>query len=321
MRNRKYFLDLNDLQFKQVRLPWKKKLLRIFFWIAGTVIVTIIYASVFENIFGSPKEAMLKQQIGTLKFQYSLTNRELNFSVSMLNSLKMSDEIRYRPILEMDSIPESIRKPGFGGVDRLSNLDGFIYSGIMKTTRTRIEEIKNMVKVQEESFKAIREKEGEWERELEYIPYISPVDVSIRRGDGLKFREVHPVYGTPQWHHGQDFSAPYGTKVYATGAGKVIEAGRNTGGFGNCVKIDHGYGYQTTYGHLSSISVSVGLDVKRGDIIGLSGNTGSSTGPHLHYQIDLYGDHQNPLYFFNDDLSEEEYFEMIQLLTSNSKFR
>ena len=321
MRNRKYFLDLNDLQFKQVRLTWTKKLLNILFWLAGTITITIIYATVFESLFGSPKEAMLNQQIGNLKFQYSMANRELDLSFSTLNSLKMSDEIRYRPILEMDSIPVSIRKPGFGGVERFSNLNGYLNSDIMKTTSIRIEELKNIVTVQTESFRAIREKKEEWVRALEYIPYISPVDVSIRRGDGLKFREVHPVLGTPQWHHGQDFSTPYGTEVYVTGNGKVIEAGWNSSGFGNCVKIDHGYGFQTTYGHLSSIKVSVGLDVKRGDLIGLSGSSGTSSGPHLHYQIDLYGNHQNPLYFFNDDLNEDEYFEMIQMLTSSSKFR
>lgn len=321
MRNRKYFLDLNDLQFKQVRLPLTKKILHILFWFAGTITITIIYATIFENLFGSPKEAMLNQQIDNLKFQYSMSNRGLDLSINTLNSLKMSDEIRYRPILEMDSVPESIRKPGYGGVDRFRHLNGYINSDIMRSTSIRLAEVKNIANVQTESFRAISEKEDEWKRALEYYPFISPVDVSIRRGDGLKFREVHPVLGTPQWHHGQDFSAPYGTEVYATGNGKVIEAAWNSSGFGNCVKIDHGYGFQTTYGHLSSIKVSAGLNVKRGDLIGLTGNSGTSSGPHLHYQIDLYGNHQNPIYFFNDDLNEDEYFEMIQLLTSNSKFR
>jgi murein DD-endopeptidase MepM/ murein hydrolase activator NlpD len=137
----------------------------------------------------------------------------------------------------------------------------------------------------------------------------------------VKFREVHPVLGTPQWHHGQDFSAPYGTEVFATGAGKVIETGLQKTGFGNFVKIDHGYGFQTIYGHLSQINVTEGMDVKRGDLIGLSGSSGTSSGPHLHYQIDLYGHYKNPLFYFNDDLTEEEYLEMIQTLSSKSKFR
>ncbi|HBE41155.1 MAG TPA: hypothetical protein DDW27_08125 [Bacteroidales bacterium] len=190
----------------------------------------------------------------------------------------------------------------------------------MKSTRTRIEEMKNMVDVQQSSFKAIVEKEAEWSRMYSYLPLICPVSVTIQRGDGLKFREVHPVLGTSQWHHGQDFSAPYGTEVFATGNGRVIESGWNGGGFGNYVVIDHGYGYQSTYGHLSSIKVTRGTEVKRGDLIGLTGSSGVSSGPHLHYQIDFYGRHQNPLHFFNDDLSKDEYFEMISLLTSSKKF-
>jgi murein DD-endopeptidase MepM/ murein hydrolase activator NlpD len=320
MGNRKYFLDLNDLQYKQVALPWKKKLLRGLIWIAGTVLITIFYSIIFHQFYGSPKQEMLNQEIADLKFQYTLANKELNNTLAVINSLKMSDEVRYRPVLELDSIPGSIRNPGFGGVDRFRDLDGFSTSAIMKSTRLRIEEMKNMVNVQNESFKTLAEKEAEWSRMYEFLPLISPVTVNIRRGDGLKFREIHPVLGTPQWHHGQDFSTPYGTEVYATGNGKVIVAGYGTGGFGNYVVIDHGYGYQSTYGHLSGISVSKGNSVKRGDLIGLTGNSGTSSGPHLHYQIDQYGKHQNPLHFFNDDLTDDEYLEMIMLLTSSKKF-
>ena len=93
-----------------------------------------------------------------------------------------------------------------------------------------------------------------------------------------------------------------------------------SGGFGNYVVIDHGYGYQSTYGHLSNIKVTRGAEVKRGDLIGLTGSSGLSSGPHLHYQIDFYGQHQNPLHFFNDDLTPDEYYEMISLLTSSKKF-
>ena len=320
MVNRKYFLDLNDLQYKQVKLPWKKKLFRSLLWVAGTITITIIYSTVFHAFYGSPKLKMLNQEVASLKFQYVLANKELDNTIRIIKSLKMSDEVRYRPVLELDSIPESFRNPGFGGVDRFRDLDGYPTSDIMKSTRVRIEEMKNMVNVQGESFRAIMEKEAEWSRMYDYLPLISPVTVTIRRGDGLKFREVHPVLGTPQWHHGQDFNAPYGTEVYATGNGKVIESGWNNGGFGNYVVIDHGYGYQSTYGHLSSINVSRGTDVKRGDLVGLTGSSGTSSGPHLHYQIDLYGRHQNPLHFFNDDLTEDEYFEMIMLLTSSKKF-
>jgi murein DD-endopeptidase MepM/ murein hydrolase activator NlpD len=321
MNNRKYFLDHNDLQYKQVRLPLTRKLLRLFMWFSVTVIITFIYGTIFENLFGSPKEKMLDQEIDNLKLQYKLAWKELDGAQEIMKSLEMSDEVRYRSILEMESIPGSFRNPGYGGVDRFRDLDNYINSNLMRSTRTRIEEMKNMVNVQDESFRAIEEKRAEWERMYEYLPMISPVDVTIRLGDGVKFREVHPVTGNPRWHFGQDFTAPYGTEVYVTGSGTVIEAGWNSSGFGNHVRVDHGYGYQTIYGHLSSIRVVKGMNVKRGDLIGLTGSSGTSSGPHLHYQIDQYGQHKNPLYYFNDDLTEEEYFDMIQLLTSSTKFR
>jgi murein DD-endopeptidase MepM/ murein hydrolase activator NlpD len=320
MFNHKYFLDLTDLQYKKVKLPWKSKLFRFALWAAAAVATTIIYSSVFNGAFGSPKEKELSQEIENLKLKYSIMGMTIDNSLKTLHDLELSDGNRYRPVLDMDSIPRSMRNMGSGGVDRYEELDGYYNSGLMLTCLKKVAEIKNRATIQFESFMAIEDKKNEWKREMEYLPMISPVNVIYRLGDGMKFREKHPVLGTPQWHHGQDFSTPYGTSVYATGSGKVIEAGRNSG-FGNCIVIDHGYGYRSTYGHLSNIRVTVGLNIKRGDLIGLSGSTGTSTGPHLHYQIDLFGQHKNPLYYFTDDLTEDEYFDMIQTLTAQSKFR
>jgi len=320
MFKKKYFLDLTDLQFKQVRIPLKSKLFRFLLWFLGSIAITIFYTTVFSDLFGSSKERMLVQDIESLKLKFSFLGMSMDNSLKILNDLKLSDDHRYRPVLEMDSIPSSVRRMGYGGTDRYDELEGFDNSDILIAMRKKVEEIKNMTSVQYESFKSVEEKKNEWERELEYLPMISPVNVIYRLGEGVKFREKHPVLGTPQWHHGQDFSTPYGTKVFATGSGKIIEAGWK-GGLGNCIVIDHGYGYQSTYGHLSNIKVTVGQNVKRGDLIGLTGSTGTSTGPHLHYQIDLYGQYKNPLYFFNDDLTEDEYFEMIQTLSARSKYR
>lgn len=318
--DRKYFLDLSDLQYKQIRLPWKSRLIRLTIWALVSVAVTVLYTAIFDAVFGSPKEKMLGQEIENIKLKYSLLGRKMDNSLNILYDLELSDGNRYRPILDMDSVPSSIRKMGSGGVKRSEELDGYDNTLFMLSFRLKVEEIRNRTTIQYESFKAIEERKNEWKREMEYLPMISPVNVIYRLGDGMKFREKHPVLGTSQWHHGQDFSTPYGTEVYATGSGKVIEAGWK-GGFGNCILIDHGYGYQSTYGHLSNIKVTVGMNIKRGDLIGLSGSTGTSSGPHLHYQIDLYGQHKNPLYFFNNDLTEDEYFDMIQTLTAQTKFR
>jgi murein DD-endopeptidase MepM/ murein hydrolase activator NlpD len=321
MSNRRYILDVADLQYKQVKLPWKKKIIRIFLWMVVSVAISLLYISLFENYFGSPKETLLNQEIDNLKLQFSLLDRKFTDSFKTLNYLRQSDDIRFRPILNMDSIPSSYRNPGYGGVDRFREFGGFYNSSLLISSHEKLEALKNMSKVQAESFNSVSDRKDEWIRENEYLPKISPVDVSIPLGDGVKLREIHPVLGTPRWHFGQDFSAPYGSQVYATGAGKVIVAGWSPDGFGYHVIIDHGYGFQTIYGHLSKIEVPSGLNVKRGDMLGLTGNSGTSSGPHLHYQINYNGNHQNPLYFFSPDLSTEEYREMIMVLSSKSKFR
>lgn len=321
MRNRKYFLDLNDLQYKQVRLPWKKKFLHSLLWLGCSVAIAFFYIVIFQAQFGSPKEKMLQQTIDNLKLQYSLAGMELDNTSTAIDRLRLSDEVRYRPILTMDSIPMSIRNPGFGGVERYRDLNGYIYSGLMKQMRARIDALKNMANVQNESFASIVEHSGEWKYEMDHLPAISPVDPSFRLGDGMRFREVHPVLGIGRMHYGQDFEVPYGTEVYATGDGRVVESGYNNGGFGNVVIIDHGYGLQSIYGHLSKINVPRDLNVKRGDLIGLSGSSGTSSGPHLHYQINKAGTPVSAINFFNNDITREEFNEMIQAFSSKSLFR
>jgi murein DD-endopeptidase MepM/ murein hydrolase activator NlpD len=321
LRNRKYEFDLSDLQYKLVKLHWKEKLLRFFLWFSVSVIIAVLYVAVFGNIVVSPKEKILSQQVENIKLQYSLISRELDNSLASLNSFRLSDDKRYRPILEMDSIPESYRKAGYGGTDRFRDMTGYMNSDLFISARSKVEEIKNMANVQNESFKTIAERSAEWKEEMDHLPMISPVDVKYRLGDRFGFRKNHPVLGTSRNHPGLDIPVPRGTEVYATGDGKVIESGWSSGGFGNLIVIDHGYGLQTTYGHLSNIKVVVGLNVKRGELIGLSGSTGISTGPHLHYQIEKFGKHVNPVNFFNDDITVEKYNEMIQKLESESKFR
>jgi murein DD-endopeptidase MepM/ murein hydrolase activator NlpD len=320
-RNRKYFLDPADLQYKQVRLPWKKRIIRLSFWFLVSLAVSLGYFRIYENYFGSPKEKVLQQAVENLKLGYSLLDRKLTGATNTLKYLEQSDEIRFRPILNLDPIPSVYRNPGYGGVDRYRPFSGLNNGGLIISSHQRLDAIQNMIKVQGESFRDIGERRDEWIDELEHIPWICPVDISMPRGDGLKLREIHPVLGTTKWHFGQDFSCPYGTKVFATGNGTVVFAGYSDNGFGYYVQIDHGFGFQSIYGHLSKIEVPVGLNVKRGDLIGLSGSSGTSSGPHLHYQVDRYGDHQNPMNFFSDDLSQEEYLKMITVLSSKSIFR
>ncbi len=321
MGRSRYFFDFEDLQYKQVEVPLHVRAARFLVIFSVTVILFLIYKHLFTSNFGSPKEAMLINRIENLKLELKIIDREMDKKLAALDELRISEERRYRPVLDLEIMPDFARQAAVGGIERYADLTGFMYSDLMISLRSKMDNIKRTTRLQSESFVEISENTVEWKRQLEHLPMISPVNVNFRLGDGYKFRERHPVHGNPQWHHGQDFACPVGTPVYATGAGTVIEAGWNSGGFGNYVVIDHGYGYRTTYGHLSSIKVTKGDRVKRAALIALSGNTGISSGPHLHYQIDMFGRTQNPLHFFNNDLNEEEYIEMIRALSIGVKYQ
>jgi hypothetical protein len=158
MRHRKYILDPSDLQYKLVRLHWKQKLLRTFLWFAASLVVSVFYLTLFENSFGSPKERKLSEDIEKMKLQYSLLDRRYENAFKTMDYLKLSDEERFRPILNMDSLPESFRKPGYGGVDRYRDLEGLSNSSLIISTHQKLDNLNNMANVQEESFKTINEK-------------------------------------------------------------------------------------------------------------------------------------------------------------------
>ena len=319
-RKSKYILNRTNLQFEQVKLSSKEKILRSLLWLALSGVLTIIYISIFKSLLGSPKEKFLNQQLDEIKLNYSLVAKQLDRSMSILNDLCLSDDIRYRPILDMDLLPETYRKVGVGGIDRYRTLTGFINSDILISSRSKLDMISNMANVQKESFKLVTDMASDWKIKMEHLPMISPVNVKYRLGDRFMLRQRHPILGTPQMHNGQDFSVPTGTEVYATGNGTVIESGRS-GGLGIYVVIDHGYGFRSIYGHLSRIITTKGAYIKRGDIVGLSGNTGLSTGPHLHYEVHEFGQPKNPLNYFNNDMNAEEYDKMIEVFASRYRLR
>jgi murein DD-endopeptidase MepM/ murein hydrolase activator NlpD len=315
LKRRKYVFDAANLQYLQHKRKPGEKLLRFTLWFSLSVILTLFYSFVFHRIVGSPKQELLEKRIDEIKLSYSLLERKIDVSSALIADLRASDNYAYRPVLDLQLIPENISEGGSGGTFKFGDLTGYMNSDLMISVRSKFEDLRTETNIQYNSLTELTEKAADWKEMWAHLPYIRPVNVTMRLGDGLKFRDVHPVLGSPRWHFGQDFRCPVGTEVYATGAGVVYFAGNEHDGFGNKVVIDHGYGYRTIYGHLSEWKVKRGDKVTRGDLIAISGNTGVTTGPHLHYQIDLFGEHVNPLWYFSDNLSEEEYFRMLDYLT------
>ena len=314
MLRKKYLLDRKELIYKEYSLSFTQKLARISLILAASVIIATGYGIIFKHFFGSPKERKLQSELEDIRYKYKILEDEFAGINQELNGIAAAEDNVYRPVFDMEKIPSSFRQSGFGGTRKNTELEGYENADILLSATRKVDELLRRTYIQSRSFDEIIPVASDWKNKIEHIPYIRPVNVNIPLGEGLKFREKHPVLGSPRWHFGQDFQAPPGTEVFATGDGIVTRAGWSPYGFGNMVEIDHGYGFKTIYGHLQSVGVTIGQEVVRGSQIGLSGSTGISSGPHLHYEIHYNGKVQNPLYFFDDDLTMEEYNKMIDAL-------
>ena len=312
---KKYIFDTSNLQFLQHKLKWNEKLTRFLVGFGISILLTVCYGLIFRYYFGSPIQEKLERSVEEITLNYTLLEHRIDYSSKVVADLRSSDNSCYRSILDLPLIAADISEGGSGGTFKYGDMMGYMNTEMMISVRSKFEDLRTQTNIQYNSLTDLTEKAAEWKDMWAHLPYIRPVNVTMRLGDGVKFREHHPVLGSPRWHFGQDFRCPYGTEVHATGAGAVYYAGNQNDGFGIKVVIDHGYGYRSIYGHLSEVNVKRGQKVNRGDFIGLSGNTGISSGPHLHYQIDLYGAHVNPLWYFEDSLSEDEYFEMLDYLS------
>ena len=241
-------------------------------------------------------------------------NRQLDGYDKALTSLQMRDDDIYRAIFGMHEIPSEVRNAGFGGVNRYSHYDGLGHSAQLKTTAMRLDILTKKTYVQSRSFDEVAQLSKRAGDMASCIPAIPPVvpDRSIYRlSSSFGFRS-DPFTGRSKRHTGVDFALKPGNPIYATGDGVVEKVKFEFFGYGNQVLIDHGFGYKTRYAHMKSINVVEGMKVKRGECIGESGNSGRSSGPHLHYEV-LYKDkHINPANYFDLTITPEEYATMVQ---------
>jgi len=215
-----------------------------------------------------------------------------------------------------------MRNAGFGGVDRYRELEGLSNSDLLVTTTKKLDKLSKQIYIQSKSFDEIVKMANNKSILLASIPAIQPIsNKNLRRmASGFGYR-THPIYKTTHFHTGMDFSAPVGTPVFATGDGTIERADNLAQGYGNHIVINHNFGYKTLYGHLSRFAVRAGKKVKRGDLIGYIGSTGMSTAPHLHYEVIRNNQKVNPVNYYYNDLSPEEYQAMIELSSqSNQSF-
>jgi len=314
MAKEKFKYNPESLSFDKIRLSFWDKTVRFFTYFLASVLLAILYAVVFTLLFDSPKEKALIRENDQLILQYDVMNRKLATVEKVLEELQERDDNIYRTIFEAEPISTSVRNAGMGGINRYVELEGYDNSEIVIETAKRLDNILKKVYVQSKSYDEVIDLAMNKEKFIASLPAIQPISNKDlkRTASGWGYR-IHPIYKIRKFHEGIDFTAPTGTEIYATGDGTVVATISSRRGYGNEIRIDHGYGYVTRYAHMSKFNVTKGQKVKRGDVIGFVGSTGLSTAPHLHYEVHHNGKKVNPINYFFDDLTAEEYDRMIEL--------
>ena len=290
-----YLYNPNTLNYERVYPSSKDRLFTVLRHLSTGIAFGVATFFVMMHLVDSPMESQLRKENRLLQTQYEVLSLRLNNALDVLDDIQQRDENLYRAIFQAESIPESVRKAGFGGTNRYEHLMSLSNPELVVSTTQKMDMLRKQLYIQSNSLEELISLGKNQEERSKCIPAIQPIsNKDLRRtasGYGVR---IDPIYRTPRFHSGMDFSAKVGTEIYATGN-------------------------QTLYGHMSKFKKRVGQKVTRGEVIGEVGNTGKSTGPHLHYEVIVRGKYDNPSKYYYMDLSPEEYDRMIQIAENHGQ--
>lgn len=314
MAKTRYTFNTKTLAYEEHKANFGQKVFKAFLFLITALALSAVIIFLAYTFLSSPKERMQQREIAQYELQLQIMNDRLDQMQMLMDEMADRDDNIYRVIFEAEPIPKSVRQAGYGGIDRYAKLEGYDNSDLLIETSKKLDKIASQIYVQSKSFDEVYEMAKNKELMLASIPAIQPVrNLDLKRLSSFYGYRIDPVYKVNKFHRGVDFSAPQGTPVYAPGDGKVISVKRSRRGYGNQIQIDHGFGYITFYAHLKDFKVKKGEQVKRGQEIAYIGNTGKSTAPHLHYEVRKDGRAINPIYHFFNDLTPEEYEQLLDL--------
>lgn len=308
-KEKKYIFNSQTLSYEVIDEPRKRVYIRLGVIAAVGLVCFFAYFYLFTGVLGmkTPKELVLENRNRELVSKMQMLERRMEEKNEVLVDIQMRDNMVYRPIFGMDEISSDVRNAGFGGVDRYSSLEQFEHSALLVSTAMKMDILTKKTYIQSRSFdevSVLAKRAGEM---AACVPSIYPFERTARVHQSSSFGyRFHPIRKSVIFHEGIDFSGPSGEPIFATGDGVVEQVQYQYFGYGNCVVIDHGFGYKTRYAHLKETKVTKGQKVSRGDQIATMGNTGQSTGTHLHYEVIYMGKHINPWNFLNGDVSENQ---------------
>lgn len=320
MKKIKYYYNTHTLRYEKLVTPFRVKLLRVFAFLATAFVTAAIISYFAFQFVGSPNEKFLQLQNQALKEDLNdLGDSVKQIQLKMLE-LERRDNGIYRNIFEATPLPDSARANFLERQKEIAKVESMSNNELVRSLVEGLTNLKNRIAAQNSSYKEISNLINNKEKLLLATPAIQPVsnkDLN-RIASGYGYR-IDPIYKTVKFHAGLDFTAPQGTPIYATADGMVKTSGFSDGGYGNHVVINHGYGYETLYGHMYRIKVRSGTRIKRGEIIGYVGNTGKSTGPHCHYEVHKNGQKLDPVYFFYNDLTPQQFDQLLKRASASNQ--
>jgi murein DD-endopeptidase MepM/ murein hydrolase activator NlpD len=319
MAKKKFHFNYETLSYEQIEHTIAHWLKQILIHAVSGISLGAIFFFIFVSTIQSPEEKQLSQERNHIQAQYNVLERQMDGLQEVVTDLQDRDDNLYRVIFQAEPIPFSVRRATATNSNYYEQLLEMTNSEVVVATTKKLNELKKQLYIQSKSYDELVLLAKNKETMLQNLPAIQPVlNKDLKHmASGYGWR-MDPVYHSRRFHAGMDFAAPIGTDIYATGNGTVIAAGWQQG-YGNCVQISHGYGYLTLYGHMSVVKSRVGQKVKRGEVIGLVGNTGKSTGPHLHYEVHYKGEVMNPQNYYFLDLSPAEYDRMVQMSNNSGE--
>ncbi len=320
MKKIKYFYNTNSLRYEKLETPLRVKLLRVLGFLSTVLVTALIIVSVAYRYFPSANEKRLEQQNLALRENYLVLDEKARKLGERMEDLEERDNEVYRAIFEANPLPDSARLKELDQQREITLVMGMSRFELESSVVQTLENLGRRMAAQEKSYTEINEFIRNKEDLLASTPAIQPIsNANLKRlASGFGYR-IDPIYKTSRFHAGLDFAAPTGTPIYATANGVVKIAGNLGNGYGNHVVINHGYGYQTLYGHMYRVKAQKGQRVTRGEIIGYVGSTGKSTGPHCHYEVHKNGRRVDPVYFFYNDLTPEQFNRIIKLAAASNQ--
>lgn len=317
MKKVKYFYNTNTLRYEKLETPLRVTLLRVIGFISASLVTSLIIAWLLFRNFPSAKEEILRTENDKLKQQFLVLDEKTRQLNQKMMELEKRDNEVYRTIFEATPIPDSVRLKEMEQQKEIDLVMSLTSNQLENSVTGTINRLALRMAYQDKSFNEISGFLKNKEKLLAATPAIQPVsNADLKKvASGYGYR-IDPVYKTVKFHAGLDFTAPQGTPIYATANGVVKVAGNIGNGYGNHVVLNHGYGYETLYGHMYRLKVKGGQVVRRGEIIGWVGSTGKSTGPHCHYEVHKNGRPLDPVYFFYNDLSPEQFNRLLKMAAS-----